>query len=933
MAVYSDLTVGGAIGLILTIEGCPYAFATGGVQSVSFTSGRDDDWPSANASVVDATILPGALVTPDGWSESVNPIDGTVDVSAIAFKVHDLTATSGDANGYPVLTWLTSRALTSTPLTATLSSATTTNFDVADGSIFGAKNFTVWVGREAIRIVSRASNTLTIETNGRGALGTLARTHRVNTDEGVAPEVYTGFPWMVRRKAVLWAATLTAAGDAADPTPLWRGAISQAPRLSQDRATWELATDSVITGLRDVPLGLPSEACRSAGIRTGGLVSAAQWAWNATAAGSDIGPVYASTPPSTNYESADAVCTAIREHMRDRSAAAGYTVDPSVSMDGGESMRLRLRGTSTTTRLSQTFVGPYESVTIEQRGAAPVTGFLTVRFPAAAQLFDPRSSGATPALSSIHMDSVATLPTTWSNTRTIEGSGWRYAWAYASLIGSVGDAKLVLDPSAYLRAGAATTVVDTTNRNVAGHIFLLRDGQRVRLSEVAAADLRGIIQPTVRGYAWLLGAIPWSLVISIEASDWVLATRYRIIGDTILAGTAQAIDADSRDWTWTEELRAANMTPPRLRSREIVLNGEQTLDGWLLDNLKLSGAFIGFRRSRMSIEPLEVPLRSDVCDSNHTRTIANTPGAVTWQQVPDGLANVVDITLATSPSELRFVIPDQRSVAKYGTRRKIECKPRGIPFDRQITTRGARYVGEAIYSRTLGLHAEICEERVVPMPATLVDTVSLGDKVSITDWITPNGTGNRGTSASIGVVLGRDISLRDGTMRLRVRAWPHLRNASGWAPCARLNASAASTITIEGPGYVKAADDSATDYSGSDQTGYANASRGTGTVANDGGTGAFLASDKVRIVERDVVAPQTASLTVSSVNPAAKTITMTGAIPAWVATSIAAGTPVDVVYDNYDTPVQTSQKVWPFVCARSTRVIAAGSDAGFVWAP
>lgn len=931
MAAYSDLTVGGPIGFVLTVEACPYVFTTAGVTAFSFTSGRDDDWPISD---LEPTVAAGYLDDTDGfeWSETVDIVKATSDVSAITFRVHDAIATSGDANGNNLMSWLAARTPSSSPLVATLSSTLLVGtFDVADGSVFGGAPFTVWIGREAIRISTRAGNTLTI--GKRGVLGSKARTHKYDADAELRPEVWTALPWAARRRVILWAGAVSG-GTMTDPVPLWRGLCSRAPRLANDGTRWELACDHVTQEIWDVRLGLPTEACRLQGYRTNSWTGMPlSWSFQALIAGTERSQINAQLTPGTNYETLDALCGAMQTRMFERMAAApggAITGDPMFRQTdaGAVTARLVISGATRIASAARVLGQSYLGGTLSSNQTS-----VTLPIPTAIQGFDGRSN----ALSEFRMDSVATLPTTWGTTPP-SSQGWRHTVAVAVLQSSGERERVIIDPTSYIRDSATLAVVDASLRTVKGRVVRHANGAtdtERRTQSVFAA-------PGPDGWFFLVGGIPFVLVIRIDCTDWVYGFEKSIIGDTILAGTPQEIDIDSRDWTFENALQVALRSPPMLQGRDWLLNGEQTLGTLLLDNLRITGAFIAIRRSRLSIEPIDPPLRSDVSDSAHTVTTANMPGNPTWMQIPDGIANVADVKVADEPESMRFVLTDGRSVQKFGARDTIKIEPRGLKISalRHIRTRGARYVADTLFRRVLSLHGDIAEEREVAIDARQVSNVYLGEIITLSEWLTPNASGGRGVTTQRGVVLGRTIKIggragagREGaSMKVKLRRWPALGNLAGWSPCVRVSSVSGADATCAGPGYIAAMDDSSTDYAGSDLSGYANATRAT--VADDGGTGYIKASDRVRFVERDVTVPQTADMIVSTVNTATRVITMTAAIPAWVGTAIGAGGIVDITYSPYNTAgLQTAQKDWPFVCDRATRKILAGTDDGYRWVP
>lgn len=105
---------------------------------------------------------------------------------------------------------ITSARRTDAPAVAYLSAdatASATTLTVSDGSLLSAGNSVVWIGNEAIRIASRSSGTLTVETSGRGWLATDAVAH----ESGAA--VYATPPYLRGRRMVVYLAPTDADND------------------------------------------------------------------------------------------------------------------------------------------------------------------------------------------------------------------------------------------------------------------------------------------------------------------------------------------------------------------------------------------------------------------------------------------------------------------------------------------------------------------------------------------------------------------------------------------------------------------------------------------------------------------------------------------------------------------------------------------------
>lgn len=250
---------------VLTIDGLPYYAAT--AQCPVITSwGSTDDQPRG------AAILRGALgSTQFAWDERVDASMGGLEVGGLTFALHDVQPTSGIASGRRWLTWLATRepgAVTSAIVAASFTAAATT-FDLTSSSV-GAVSASIpgvlWVDGEAILCASLSTNTVTVDTNGRGYYGSRARPHTVDEQLGIYPEAWVAPPWSVYRRVVLW--RVSSAGVA---TAIWRGYSNRAPRLAKDGASYEFQCESAWTVERQRALGDVTAGTRVRGYNAAGV--------------------------------------------------------------------------------------------------------------------------------------------------------------------------------------------------------------------------------------------------------------------------------------------------------------------------------------------------------------------------------------------------------------------------------------------------------------------------------------------------------------------------------------------------------------------------------------------------------------------------------------------------------------------------------------
>lgn len=910
MATYSDLSAGGDFGFLLSLEGCPYVFGGPGVRSVTWTAGRDDSWCS---SAIEWVVLEGYLETDDlGWTETVSLIDGETTVSGITFHVHDGVPTAGPAAGLNACSYLSSyqSLIGSTEIGVNWPADTVgAGHVVGDGSVFAASNFVVWVDREAIFCSSRAGTNLTV--SARGVYGTKSRPHTIVANESYYPEVYASFPAMARRTVVLWMGALEG-GVVTNPVPVWRGQVSMAPRLSSGGATFELQCESVLSQLGDVVLGQPREACRLQGYHGGFEAGIGFQIW-ADAGGEKTAQGFLPNVggPAFIADGAE-LCDALEARARTRMGLASLTGSPTFTLQN-RVLRFALGpDSSTATELTVHAVGLRAKGDRVVASPAPANAWVTLpNFPETVQK---ARFGSNVATVTLRMDTVAALPTTWEQRAPV-GQGGRTAYAVATLLSTGEGTKVKLRPS-YADIVAAS-VVDKSARTIKAEVMRF-DSWNAQ----AEIDADSVFARTEDGTFWIVRALSFGLVIECDTSDWTYGIETCVVGDTILTNTSSFIDVDSRDWDFSRAHRIYNATRAHLSARLWTFNGEQNLRDVLQECNAFSGSAVSVRRSRIALDVVSPPLLSDVFDDAHTFTEADIVHGhkPKWQQGWEGIANVADVTVSDGGDTFRWVLSDQRSKARYGSRRKIEIKPRGLKIGAEIRSQGPRFLLPHLMERVMALHSDLTEVVTVRASLATLDSVYLLDGVSVTDWLTPNREGGRGGAARTGIVVGRAPKLtgNDAGIEYSVLSWPAYALTSGFAPCARVSFIAGAVLTLGSNYCYSWRDGTNSDFSGSNLAGYANATRGT--TASDLGANYFKVGHKIELREVDSTAP-VAPFSGTILSVASGLITLT-ASPGATYEALATAGRLEIVFDDYPVAV-ADQLVWPFVGDRVTKLVSS----------
>jgi hypothetical protein len=535
----------------------------------------------------------------------------------------------------------------------------------------------------------------------------------------------------------------------------------------------------------------------------------------------------------------------------------------------------------------------------------------------------------------VYMASVANLNSSTLVYQTAVTDNGYISYSSGGLFAAGDEYLLEIDPiRTYL---ASATVVDTANRRVRG---LLRCYDKRGQRTTTIPDVLVPFSGTTAARA-LIGEHTFFQGLKVASGSWVYGLYRGIINDTILAGSARELDIDSRDWsTMTAAddatsarylLETANDTPHVLRAREWRLNGEQNLKDLVEECCQFAGSALSLRRSKLMLRPFRPPLRSDVTDTAHTLSVTSGTivGKVGWQRNRDVVANVGQFTIGDEGrAKMTWNVLGQRSKARFGTQRQVKIKVRGITVTADVIQQGPTVLAAYFMRRIEALWGTPVASITVAMPRLdFLDTIEMLDTVSLTHWLPPNASGTRALSSAKALVVGKNPDPRTGMMTMTLMRWPQYAQTSGFAPCCRVSSISGAVLTIA-VDYANS-----TDYAGSDQSGYANSTRGT--VANDGGVGYFVAGQKVELVERKNTNPRTPdSYTIDSINTATPSITLTTSPDAAWQTIITGVGVVDVRFDDYATSGLTSaQKDWCWIGARATRVIGGTTDDRFRWAP
>ena len=864
------------LGYALTIEGVDYLFTTGGLPAVSSTS-PSDLWPDPGE------VADGYLAWPKNRiTERAKPLDGDLELDGQRFVLHDAGHTS--VNGAPLLTWLATRDaqnVTSTPLAADLSDSAT-SFTVGDGSLLDTFPRVVWIEREAILCSGRFGNTVSVDTGGRGYLGTKASAHTIDASRALFPEVFRDLPWINRRKVVLWEVDASGVASA-----VWIGYAVRGPVLAGggsdgEGAPYEVPCDSLWLVQSQCPVGGELGSVRPVGFGRCGR-GATDNTGNPDALvkvsflvedGVTRPPPYIAAQVNGPFRTFEQLGRALEEETLTRSTARGQRIDLQVQRSGSEAR--------------------FNAEVVANISGFPIFSLLVVfgGTESARTGSSPRSTTRNGVTVSVRDVPRALYLAIEGDTGTILVTG----------LGSL--------PSSW----TATTSTDDTFTTVSTPVLrtVLDEDWYVLLEVITATD-GGALGPRITGSFRLAprkpGVVPRQQILALRDPQ-PFQVVYRVRTDHWAYGLRRAVvplceDAQAEeDWDWSAVEDVARATAGLRVARDWSFAGKTTLGSVVRECCLLHGCTPVTRSGRLALHAWGWP------DATVTPAVSldreDILGDPTWQSWVEGLAN----RLQVKSEALNLDASQSQSRKRYGPGRQIAIELAGL--DTQVSPiEDPTDFARSILGR-LELWAEPLGVVRLTVAASYRSALELGKEFVVSEWMLPDGAGGRGLSEARAFVIARELDLDLDTASLTVEAIAFKRLAYPYAPCLRVAALAdVDKIEYEAVGYINGT----SSYSG----------------GNDGET--FAVGDEVELIVRDSTTLTTEAATVLAIDTAMRTMTFSAALSGTLQSTITGGAMVDVRFAPYATPVQAAQESWMFVGDDSTEVIDGTADRARPIAP
>ena len=857
-------------GFVLNIFGSPYAFSTAGISAVTSS---DSSWSN------DVTIVEGYLLPPRGWIEQIRPLSGQLQVSAQTFVIHDATVGSNSA----LLTALTTKKrshFTTTRLASSIS-ASDTSFTLENAALYSYPRV-LWIGREAVHCQSRSGNVVTVASGGRGYYGSAAEPHIVDAEQNLKPTVYDGIYRLTGRGCVLWYVD-----DAGVLYPLWRGVIDKAA-TDTDGVKMRVTAKHISDVIWRLKLGVTNSACRLRGFNAAAGNGQGISVTVVTDNTSPFGEV--STVNGGIYEdlltALQEACDTVRERLIANWGINNVFVLPAIDNGGLQITAVSYSG-NTTLKLIVS-IGGNQVVSTSTETADPL--YAICRFESAPEvvlLTDPREQ-------SIPVNTVAGLPTGLAGVTT-----WYRDLYYTRVEPFL---RGVYDDDWYVEIWPTATPLPVSDDD-----STIGGGPSIT-AQISFQPRKPDAQARSR---WCDRALQMRLMGRVATSHWIYGIKAVTEEKTLWYNSN-----DFRNWAWPNEIidPLVDATASRLSPRVWVFDGESTLGEFVAENAAAYGVGVGLYQSALCLRSWDAPTLSELATIQITSS--DLIGRPKWSTLDEGVANSASVKTDNQTIRVNAL----NSMEDFTEGKEIKVRFSGAEIDRS-TSDQPQEVASQLLSKAIGHFSD--ELQVVYLPLSwdwITRGLDVGTSVDFTEWLAPNGTGDRGNVNARGIIIYHEIvdPERQAGITIGVLVFPAQR---GYAPAARVTSVSTATLTITGPGYVGGT----SDFAGSDLPGY------TGTP-NDGGTSKFAVGDKVILLEYGNASPAYEAHTITAVDPATRHITLASSPGASMVTAISGGL-VHILYNSYTTAgLQESQKQYAFVGDRSG-YIDGTTDKNHVFSP
>lgn len=799
------------------IAGVPWLFVPPGinVSTVTWSDSADAAWHVGTSPTSKPWLDNGPDAPPLVIDESASPVQGTLDIRGLTFRLIDVDGAITDLFG-------SRDAMAYTVLAADLSaSATTITTDLPTASGLYGSGGTAHIGRERITYTGTSGATLTGCT--RGTAGTKARVHRVNARDPSRHRIYAtpagiaeALPSLVGRRVTLWLLRITSANTVTNPTLLYDGRAVIGDGLSQDGAAWEIPTEHVVKALaaKSVAPSVTVHGYQHFGRGRDANVSSLQTeeqnplvvTWQAPSAGA--GARMLLTTSAGDPDNGGWHPTRESFFSAWNSAASGLSTTLVANDSTGRFGVFARHGSDR--RLVARF--GWEN---DGRG-------LIVASPE-------------------DTDDGTTATAVYSNTPPPEACVWMAPW----LPLAPGDLALI------------PAVPSSLSDETFARWTIVPDGDPARGVKINGIEATYLVTEAY-SYADVIRPLTKptraSLGLHAQGPRWWSVLRYGVLD---LVQDFRGLDhlGDSIAWDRIRTVCAAHPSPVS-NVREYRVNLAEPLLDLLTNEARLGGYALATYRGRVAIVAFREVSPTDPAAATLTTSDFRAGTLASSKNASDGLVTSYKL-VASEALSLRIL--DGGAIDESGEGEEIEAvAPRGaIPpgelWGDELRQRMVEAYGAA-------MAPWVRAYRLASLPLTLRHAgLEIGDIVRVTEWLLPNGQSARGLAAASGLVMARRIDLKAGTVDLDVRISPS--DVVGYAPAALVSSISGAVLTL--------------DTSTLDACGFAKEYSADGEARTDGGASTFTAGQEVQLLEYDATSPTT-PYTSAVVSISGSAITLSG---------------------------------------------------------
>lgn len=865
-------------GFCLSITGFPYTLGTESIDTLPAST--SPLWFGGETVLAQGFLANRNL----RWGEKARPIDGELEVDAVTFTLLDGIISTGLAAGNNLFTYLStfsSYNQISTPLVATLEKTTLT-FTVGSGALLSGASF-VWINREAMPVTSIVSNLVTV--TSRGKLGTSSQRHIVNDD--LNPEVFRLPPWVQRRKVVLWGVDQNNIA-----TALWMGFSVRAPRLTETGTDFEFPCDPYLQVIQESYMGDPTPVAQSVGYNNIGapVITAAIWQTR-TSGGQTIFEGNSTGIAFEAFRTWNQYSNALETSIRDRSVLRSLGISATIGLDGNSNGIFS----------ADSSLGFYAACVIGNGGVSRLDD---ARQESIARTVDPvtltTQNGITinfgrisPTMAAIPIytgnsgDSGLSLSTAETCLNSINNIPTFSATSPNDLVSVSNPLMAEFDKNNLLLISNYTTSNTLfIGPNISGNFRTISKGQENSSSSPIAISRSPLI---------------FKSGFYVSARHWFHGLRYGIV--------PSVTEAQSEvDFDWSNITSVVSATSNGLSNRAFMLDGTKTFGSLMTELTRFYGLTPGVDKGRITFIPWQWP---DERDTAFQITNTDIIGNPIWGSWDESFANRLEI----NSEKGKVVVLDNGSVARYGEGRKI------VIDAADKTVQSQNFLDDPILASRQALGR--LSLWAIPLPSIKFksslryyeqNTLKLGDTIQYTDWLSPDGMGNRAISGQKAKLTSRYIDLDEGTVEYEAIFFG--REARGYAPCIRV-LSVVSSDTI----------DVAKDYvvlntlSGTQQFDYGGGVDGFGNDTLAGTNSIFTAGEQVQLITRNSTSQTTEDLEIHDVTWTGTewriqfTTNISAPMQALIGSTI-----VDMRYANFAIATDY-QKTWMFIGNETTGLI------------